>query len=177
MRASRAFPIDSAHLGLPSFTPRAQGTQRSCCSVGDRPCFVFGEGSHDMHGEPICLRHVGRNEIDAGLHQPGNEVHIARQAVELGDQQCSRALLRLLNGGEQLGPIAGAALLCGLDLSEFGQHGRGLGDSSYCFTLGFQTEAALALFVGRNAVVSDIARLFSVFITPFSSDTFRHALQ
>ena len=32
-------------------------------------------------------RHVGRNERDAGLHQPGDEVDIAGQPVELGDQQ------------------------------------------------------------------------------------------
>ena len=41
----------------------------------------------DVQHERSGGRHVGRNERDAGLHQPGDEVDIAGQPVELGDQQ------------------------------------------------------------------------------------------
>ncbi len=113
MRARRAFSIDSFQLGLPSsYAACFESGERRLGALGDGPCLMLGESRHDMYGEAIGLGHVGSDEIDTGLHQPGNEVHVARQAIQFGDKQSSCPLFRLFNGSEQLWPIAGAALFC-----------------------------------------------------------------
>ena len=63
------------------------------------------------------MRVVARDKIDARLHQAGNKMDVARQAVELGDDQGRAAQPA---GGERRGhlrpmPLVGA----GLDLTKF----------------------------------------------------------
>ena len=48
---------------------------------------LFGHHGHDPDREPVRLWHVGRDEVDARLLQAEEEVSVARQPVELGDEQ------------------------------------------------------------------------------------------
>lgn len=40
-----------------------------------------------MQGEAACVRHIARDEINAAIHQAGNEMHVPCQPVELGDYE------------------------------------------------------------------------------------------
>ncbi|MBV8475101.1 MAG: hypothetical protein JOZ36_00420 [Acidobacteria bacterium] len=40
-----------------------------------------------MDRETVDLRHVSGNELDTGLHQSGDEMNIARQAIQFGDEK------------------------------------------------------------------------------------------
>ena len=63
------------------------------------------------------MRVVHRHELDAALHQRGNEGQIARQPIELGDDELG---LEPLAGGNcllQFGPVIAA--LAGLHLGEY----------------------------------------------------------
>jgi len=42
---------------------------------------------HDVDRETVDLRHVSGNELDTGLHQSGDEMNIARQAIQFGDEK------------------------------------------------------------------------------------------
>jgi hypothetical protein len=48
---------------------------------------VLRDDRHDAHGHPVRVRHVGGHEIDARLLQAEQEVRVAGQPVELGDDE------------------------------------------------------------------------------------------
>ena len=60
-----------------------------CClgSLGDAQRFVLGYHGHDAHRQPVRVRHVGRNKVDAGFFQAEQEVGVARQSIELCDDK------------------------------------------------------------------------------------------
>src|SRR6516225_10140141 len=62
------------------------------------------------------VRHVDRHELYAALHQRCDESQVARQPIELGDDQLGLTLLAGRQGLRQFGPIT---VLTALDLGEF----------------------------------------------------------
>jgi hypothetical protein len=76
-----------------------------------------------------------------------------------------------------LRPVGGITLLRRLDFGELGQDGGMAGDPSPSFLLGFESEPAFSLLVGRDAIIRDIPGLFRLFWSLFSSDIFPHVLQ
>jgi hypothetical protein len=51
--------------------PAARLGGRKCClrTGADHLTLVLGNGGEDMDGEPVGLREIHRDELDAGLHQ------------------------------------------------------------------------------------------------------------
>ena len=129
--------------------------ERSLGPLRDGLALMLGKGRQDVDGEPVGLGHVGGDELDAGLHQPGDEVNIAGQPIQLGDDQRCLLPAAQLDGLEQLGPVGVA--LAGFDLGKLSQQGSGAPPSSKepadRLPLFCQSKAALALALGRNAVI------------------------
>ena len=103
------------------------------------------------------MRHVGGDELDAGLLEAEQEVRVARQAVELGDQQHGAAEAALGHSERELRAVAAPAAL---HLLEGGGDGaaRSGGVAGDGRALGVEAEAGAALPVGGDAVVGDEAQ-------------------
>src|SRR6516225_529089 len=69
-----------------------------------------------MDRELGSVRHVDRHELYAALHQCCDESQVARQPIELGDDQLGLTLLAGRQGLRQFEPIT---VLAALDLGEF----------------------------------------------------------
>ncbi len=61
---------------------------------------MLGDSRENMHRQPVRHRHVGRGELDAAFHQGRDERDIARQPVQLGDDQRRAGGLRMRQRGE-----------------------------------------------------------------------------
>jgi hypothetical protein len=63
------------------YEPRCRNTRQDCrfCKLGD--------GRENMHRQAVGLRKVHGDEIDLALHQAADEMHIASEAVELGNDE------------------------------------------------------------------------------------------
>jgi hypothetical protein len=48
---------------------------------------VLSHGGQDVNGQAIRLGKVDSDEIDTGLHQRGDEVDVAGEAIELGNDE------------------------------------------------------------------------------------------
>jgi hypothetical protein len=55
--------------------------------VAEAKKLLLCDHGHDPHGEPVGVRHVRRNEIDAGLLETQQEMCIAAQSINLGDDE------------------------------------------------------------------------------------------
>jgi hypothetical protein len=91
---------------------------RQSCPGASRyhAAFFIGHHGHNANGEPICSRHIRTNEIDASLFQPEQEMSVATQPVQLGDDQFRPENPTSLESLGQLRPIC---ILAGLDLHKF----------------------------------------------------------
>jgi hypothetical protein len=65
-----------------------------------------------VNRQPRRARHVDRNEVDAGFHQVGDERDVARQAIQLGDDQ---GRLLLAARGERVTQFRSVVALAALD--------------------------------------------------------------
>ena len=135
------------------------GVQGGLGALADHLARVLGHGGEDVDGEPVGLRHVHGDKFHAGLHQPADKMDVARQPVELGDQQ--RGFMfpaGIERGGELWAVVLPAALDLGKALDyEFPVAAQGDTDG---LLLGFQSKAAAALAGGRDAKIGDIAACF-----------------
>ena len=84
-QAMSAGPAAADSCGWPSSQRRpAWRSQGLAFAARRRSHHPLGHGRPDVQHERSGGRHVGRDERDAGLHQPGDEVDVAGQPVELG---------------------------------------------------------------------------------------------
>ena len=92
-----------------------------------------------MEREPVGVRHVHRDEISSALHKICDERHVARQPVELGDNQCGLLSAARVERGSELGAVGS---LPRLHLSELGKYVTAtLGDIvADGFALGLQAQ-------------------------------------
>ena len=79
---------------------------------------MLGDGGEDVNGQPVGFGHVYRHEFYAAFHQPADEMHVARQPVELGDDQ-HRLIFPagIERGGELRAVVLPAALNLGKALN------------------------------------------------------------
>jgi hypothetical protein len=61
--------------------------ERGLGALGYHAGFVFGDRRQDVDGEAVGLREVDGFEIDAGFHQVRHERNVARQPVQLRDDE------------------------------------------------------------------------------------------
>src|SRR5262249_31102281 len=108
----------SACFGPPSLTPRCLAAASACLvPLADGLALVFGDGGQDVDGEFVGVRVVGCDELDAGIHQRGDEGKIAGQAVEFGNDQFG---LLLPAGRQRLFKLGAGIALATFDLGMFG---------------------------------------------------------
>ena len=79
--------------------------QRLCGALADRLAFVFRDGGKDMEGKAVRLGHIAGGELYAAFHQPGNEMHVAGEPVQLGNDEPRPALTAKGEGGGKLGAV------------------------------------------------------------------------
>ena len=77
---------------------------------------MFGNGGKDVEREPGGVRIIAGHELYPGIHQGGDESHVAAQAVHLGDDELGLELLAGRERGGELRPVVAA--LAGLHLDE-----------------------------------------------------------
>ena len=49
----------------------------SACSVAPADCWTARKHGHDADSKPVSVRHVGRDEVDARLLEPKQEMRVA----------------------------------------------------------------------------------------------------
>ncbi len=128
--------------------------ERGFRAGGDHARFFLGNRGEDVDGQSVHGRPIGGDELDAALHQPGHEVDIAGQAVELGDDQDGAMDTR---GGQRRGELRPILPAPALHFDELGRdRAKSAGDMDRDGgTLRLQTRAAATLLVGADAVVGN----------------------
>ena len=111
-----------------------------------------------MHGEPVCLRKVDRDEIDARLHQGRDKVNVASKPIQFGDDK-RRAVQATQT--QRFGELRPVGTLAALDFDELADK-----DMATCaveivahgLPLRFEPERRMSLAGGADAVVGDELR-------------------
>jgi hypothetical protein len=78
----------SAEFNAASFCRR----ESSLGSRGDHFPLMLGNGREDMEGQAGRMRVIYSDELDAGIHEHGDEGQISREAIEFRDDQPRLAL-------------------------------------------------------------------------------------
>jgi hypothetical protein len=110
--------VARASFGPPSFRPRALAAASRLGALGYHRALVLGDGSKDVQREPRGVRVIDGDELDARVHERGDESQVTRKPVELRDDELG---LELLAGGErggELRPVVGS--LAALGFHELG---------------------------------------------------------
>jgi len=92
------------------------GRQRVFGAPADHFPLFLGNYRHDVHGDPVRVRHIGRDEVHAGLLQPEQEVRVAGQSIQLGDNELGAEHPAGLDGLGQHWPVG---VFAALDLDKF----------------------------------------------------------
>ena len=125
--------------------------QRRLGALADHAALGLRHQRHDADHHLVRLRHVGGDELDAGLLQAEQEMRVAGEAVELGDDQ--RRAVDLAGVERALQRRAIVIVLAALDLDVLLDQlpvaavEEGLDRGA----LRLQPEAALALALGADA--------------------------
>jgi hypothetical protein len=82
---------------------RLGGGERGLGALRDCLALVLGDGGEDVDGELVGVRVITRDELDAAFYHRGYEMKVARQAVELGDNE----LCLVPSTGCEEGPVRG----------------------------------------------------------------------
>ena len=135
---------------------RPGGLQGGLGALGDHLALMLGDGRHDGQREAVGLGQIAGMELDAGLLQAKQEMGIAGEPVQLGDDQRGPRELGLFDGGGELRAVIPLAALhldiLGKQRGGFPLAGHEGGDG---LALGLYAKAALALLVGRYAEIAD----------------------
>jgi hypothetical protein len=106
------YPFGIAQL----HAPRLRGGKRGFGALADRLTFLLGHQRHDPDREPIGVRHVDCDELDARLLKSKKEVRVAAQPVELGDDELCVVGAAGVDGFVESRPIIGAFAAFDLDM-------------------------------------------------------------
>ena len=80
--------VHGASLGLPSFLlPRLSRPKGIPRPLANHFSLVLRHSRQNMHSKLVCVRVIDSDELDAGVHERGDEGEIARQPVKLGDDR------------------------------------------------------------------------------------------
>ena len=99
---ARTAELDAAALG---------SREGSLGALADRFTFVLRDGGQDVDGELVGVRVIDGDELDAAVHQRGDEGEVAGQPVELGDDELG---LVLAAGGQCLGQFGAVCAFAAL---------------------------------------------------------------
>ena len=153
-----ALPAGFGDVGVADLHPaRLGGLECRPGAFRDHVPFVFRHGSEDVDGEAGGVRHVAGAELHPAFHEVRDERHVARQPVELGDQQrdtlAPAEFERLLEFPAGSSACALTSVNSAIRVASFFPEMRGDGRFS-----GFEPEPGASLLVGRYPVVGDPKR-------------------
>src|SRR5271157_1814313 len=94
-----------------------ESRQRGLGSFRDLLGFHLGDGRENMQRERSGLRNVTGDEVDARFHQARQEMNVAAESIELGDNQNALAPGAQCHRPSELGSISIALPAC-LDFRE-----------------------------------------------------------
>ena len=123
LTAATAAPLRGLDIGIAELDAlRLRRRERRLRAPRDQGALFFGERGIEVQDERIDVRpQFGDEEGHAMRHQAGNEMHVARETIELGDRDRAAQRPRLGERRRQLRPtIERVASLAGLDLDELG---------------------------------------------------------
>jgi hypothetical protein len=112
---------------------------------------MFGHCRKDVDGEPVRARHVHGHEFNIAVHQSGNEMDVAGEPVELGDDKHGTVLPALCERCMEFRPILLPPALYFDELRR--QLSLACHEAGDGFALRVQTQTARALPVGGNPVI------------------------
>lgn len=134
-------------------TPRFGCRQSCACAIRDHARLVLSHRRHDMQKEAVGLRHVCRCDLDTRFEQVGDEGDIARETVQLRDEEDRAGSLCLDKSTGKLGTVI---LLAALDFDELCGDGPFPGDMVYDgLALCFQSKPAPTLPISADTQVGD----------------------
>jgi hypothetical protein len=107
---------------------------------------MFGNSGKDMDVKAVRTGEVGADEINAGLHEYGDERHVTGEPVKLRHHQYGTVFLTEGQGSEQLRTILPLATLHFYEISRRDVLGNG-------YPLGVDTITINPLFRGANSQV------------------------
>jgi hypothetical protein len=135
------------------------GREGASGPIRDEPSLLLGERRVEVEHEGVSIgAKFDDDEGHALRHQAGDERDIARQPVELGDD--NRALIGF-GGGERCGKlwpaVEGICAFAAFGLDELPDHEKALGERKAldCGALGLQAKPGAALAIGGNAIIND----------------------
>ena len=107
--------------------------------------------------QPACGRHIHGDKLHIAVHQVRDKSDVASEPVQLGDHQDGAALAAFAKCRQELRAVgvALAALHFGELAVELAAFANEAGDG---LALCIHAEAPGSLFIGRDAVVSDVVR-------------------
>lgn len=133
---------------------RLLGLQRVFGALGDGLTLVLGDDGKQAHGQGIRVGHVAADEVHARVAQGEDEAGIAREAVELGDEQGAARAPGFGDGGQQLRALV---LLPALHFHKLRDELRGVGhEGAHGRALRFQAQAGLALLLGGDSIIRSV---------------------
>lgn len=169
-RVSRSSGAFNGFLPTWIAKPCASGLRRfesGFRALGDSLALMFCDSREDVNREAIGLGHVHRHKVDATLHQSRDEMYVAGETVQLGDDEGCAASPTFLKRRDELRPVD--VTLAALDLLELGDEQGSVGDEpGNGRALGLKAQTALALAVGADPVISDVQRHLRFIVTDVS---------
>jgi hypothetical protein len=135
--------------------------QRCFGALGDQASLLLGQGGVEVEHERIGVAaEFSHDEGDALGHQARDERHIARQPVQLGDQDAtSRSLGRSKGSCELRAPVERISALAGFGFDVFGDDRDvfRFGEPGDRGALGLDAEAGPVLLPSRDTVIGNSA--------------------
>jgi len=111
-------------------------------ALADHVALLFRQRGEDVHGELVGLRLITGHELYPRLHQRSNKSHVAREPVELGNDEHRSVALGQLHSRPQLRP---RGRLTAFHFHELPHHAFFLDEAAHHLLLRRQPESALAL--------------------------------
>lgn len=129
------------------------GGERRFGALGDEFALVLGKHGEDAHGKGIGVGQVAADKIHPRVAQLEDKACIAREPIQLGDEQRRALGLGQRNGRYQLRP---RVFLTRLDLDEFPHQRRPPTKGFHRHALRRETQSRLASLEGGDTQVGDV---------------------
>ena len=119
---------------------------------------MLRHGRQNVNGQLVGVRHVAGHKFNARVHQPGDEMHVARQPVELGDHELGLVLLAGRKRGGELRAVVATLAAFDLDVLSGELPGAAVEVVAHGLALCVESQSALSLLGSRYPVVGRVDR-------------------
>jgi hypothetical protein len=138
-------------MRVPKHLPTgSSGTHGVTGTLGNGSAFVLGHGRENVQRQPVGLRAVAGDELNARIQNASNKLDVTGQPVQFGDYQCRTSRPATTQRSSQLRPVS---FTPALNFGELGQQASTANMAQHGNPLGFEPQTALALLHSRNPEV------------------------